>query len=444
MVPDMIPGMSNPIPIQRGFRMSPELFSEFKAKLKTEGKQMNEIVIGLIGGYVRRGTISVDPAVRSLDQRPADIRRPSLDQQARTLASTVAEILRNDADWARQAILKADLGPPGSWAFGERISHFSDEKDHIAEHFGQWLLKRILYHLDQIEESSSPEEHSASGTKVILFLDSGTTMAAFFRRFVKLLDSEPRAKDVVMVTNNIPAVESYLNACRTSMENAGDKPSVDDRVTCILLPGKALPEYGAVTGKFTTDMLEMLRNQHPAAVTIGLTTGNWLHLSDTPPVWPIPLARGEGHREFKEKLIQHSKEVYLLSPLGKLFANVSADRVNSAWGFTSDNPNPRRRTYGAVSVAEEKRSSIRVVSTSRSATQVLYKHSALIDALLRPSDVSAWQESVGKDFGNVPHVLLPFTKFESETLERQIEIDVPHDYARQESFMAEFLSIRGR
>jgi hypothetical protein len=116
--------------------------------------------------------------------------------------------------------------------------------------------------------------------------------------------------------------------------------------------------------------------------------------------------------------------------------------VNNAWNFTRSDSDPRRRTYEDVHIDEPKSSAIRVVSTLRSPEQVLYRHSALIGALLKAADPSNWEQTAEKPFSEVPNVLLPFSKFASERRDRQIEIDVPHDYAQTDTFMSEFLLVR--
>jgi hypothetical protein len=434
--------------LQRSLRITEDLLDKLHRKLKTEGKQMNPTLVS----WIRRYTDSdeeTDPITLALEDKKREVRRPGLEQQAETLAATVADLLHRNPEWARQAILKADLGPPGSWAFGERIGHFIDEKDHLATQFGPWLIRRILYLTSHSVREASPSGESAANgenatgkTKLILVLDSGTTMGSFFRTFVSLLARSPAVSGVVVVTNNISAVECFLNACRTEKNSDASIPSLEDRVTCILLPGKALPEYGAVTGVLTTELLDRIRGENATAICIGLTTGNWVHLSESPPFWPVPMVRGAGHGDFKEALIRNSDEVYLLSPLGKVFANVSTISVNNAWNFRRDDPNPRRRTYEEVHIAPLKSSAIRVVSTFRSPEQVLYRHSALIGALLKAADQASWEQSAEKPFSDVPNVLLPFAKFSSERRERQIEIEVPHDYARTDAFMSEFLLIQ--
>jgi hypothetical protein len=428
--------------------MPEDVFEKFQKKLKARGKQMNPTLVAWAQRYADSSD-EIDPIALALEDRNREVRRPGLEQQAETLAATVADLLNRNHDWARRAILKADLGPPGSWAFGERIGHFIDEKDFIAMHVGPWLIKRIIYLSERdepgltnsLEQPPSRREDGTRKTKLILILDSGTTMASFFRTFIGLLDRNPSVKDVVVVTNNISAVECFLNACRTGGVKEG-APALEERVTCLLLPGKALPEYGAVTGSLTTELLERIRREHPNAICIGLTTGNWVRLSDSPPFSPVPLARGEGHGEFKEALIRYSDEVYLLSPLGKIFANVSTVSINNAWNFSRDDPNPRRRTYEDVHIDGPKSSAIRVVSTLRSPEQVLYRHSALIGALLKAADPVNWEQAAEKPFSDVPSVLLPFTKFATENRNRQIEIEVPHDYARTDAFMSEFLLVR--
>ena len=51
-------------------------------------------------------------------------------------------------------------------------------------------------------------------------------------------------------------------------------------------------------------------------VTIGLVVGNWMLLEGGT---PVALARGEGHPDFKRKVLKLADEIYFITPLCKLF-----------------------------------------------------------------------------------------------------------------------------
>jgi len=432
---------------------------------------MNTTLSRWVDSYIDTDEAGFDPA--KLVRPEAVPHHERLERDSENLAAAVADQLRRKHDWAKQAILQAQMGPAGAaWVFGERLEHFADEKEFMAERFGAWLVERCL---NRIHRTSRGRQVSDRGgvsamppgdeprPEVILILDSGTTMEALFRRLVALFVNPPKIQNIMVVTNNIPAVECYLRACRPEANPQDTLPSehlpLRDRVTCMMLAGKALPDYAACTGPRAIKMLEDIRRQYPEALCIGLTTGNWVRLAtrtpgpgsadmrEVPTYYPVPMARGEGHREFKEALIRNSEEIYLLAPSGKCFGNVSAAAANHAWGFTNDDPDPKRHCYrdAAIAVSEDPSQDfsrrIRLVSTKRAPGQVLDRHATLLSVVLgAPSEASLDQKAV-KDLTDVPHLFYLFNKFSSLPRERELLIEVPHKYARDPAFMREFLHI---
>lgn len=128
------------------------------------------------------------------------------------------------------------------------------------------------------------------------------------------------------------------------MESGRINPSnrySDLAIKCHLLPGVPLPIYSTVTGLETNEALERLRKKAgDNAFFIGLVTGNWIRLRRSDPPCPVPLARGLGHRKFKQVLINQSDEVYVVTPLGKILVKVPPDEVNKPWDTARKIPPP--------------------------------------------------------------------------------------------------------
>jgi hypothetical protein len=222
-----------------------------------------------------------------------------------------------------------------STVYKVRISHFEDEKLFLAEQFGEYLLARLkrLY---------------TDGQPVILLIDAGTTLFPFFP---KLGECAIRARESVrgasswidnltVITNNLTGIHWLMKHGRISPTN----PWSEIALRCLLLSGIPLPAYSATTGleevgraqsfvsslmpeKLLANLLTKKRlsknkdtgNGLPRV--IALITGNWIRIRQTSPRYPVPLARGRGHLSVKQSMIDLADEVYVVSPLGKIFAN---------------------------------------------------------------------------------------------------------------------------
>jgi hypothetical protein len=141
----------------------------------------------------------------------------------------------------------------------------------------------------------------------------------------KAIDANPSGMDVWkrlrIVTNNLSGIEVFMTECALHTLKSGTL--VSDIVSCYVLPGKILPVYEAVTGPDSNAALRKYREDADREfgddhAVLGLLTGNWLRLTEEQfssdgkriPSVPVPLARGAGHTEFKQTLIQTCHEVY--------------------------------------------------------------------------------------------------------------------------------------
>jgi hypothetical protein len=274
-----------------------------------------------------------------------------------------------------------------STEYGKRTEHFLQEKEFLADRFGEYLWAR-LKHLNQA---------------TILLIDSGTTLYPFFSKFGRLAvnASTPGRdwiKNLMVITNNLAGVEWLMKNGKAS-----DDKWAEVALPCIMLPGTPLPTYYAATG-IPTDhrfsgvlemlqpnlILETLRATCNCKV-IALVTGNWVRIRNHFPHYPVPLARGRGHLDIKQAMINCADEVYVVAPLGKIFADRDKSEVQFVLHDFVDGQEKASNIYQEVrfeakplrnmSIDDEPEVSnkIRLVTTSRKERFVLSSLSKLLE-----------------------------------------------------------------
>ena len=269
-----------------------------------------------------------------------------LGEMAGPLADKLKESLIADTKWAADALERAKLGPYTKTLFGERSSHFREEKEHIAECFIPVLLRRCRKLIED------------DGKRVFLLIDAGTTLYPLFNRLGEQTvrawaagDSWFQESRLVVITNNLPGVQLLMESGRPNPGNRYSGLAVD----CRLLPGVPLPVYSAVTGDETEEAIMKIRpnnNSKPIAI-ISLVTGNWIRIRRTLPRCPIPLARGKGHLKAKQNFVNAADEVYVVSPLGKIFASAEKEAVNKWLGFEDTQIDLEKKPYDELSVTND-------------------------------------------------------------------------------------------
>jgi len=335
------------------------------------------------------------------------------------LAKSITEQLATDTRWASEALERAKLGSHSKTLFGERVGHFYDEKEQLAEQF----LPRLLQRCHALVES---------GKRVFLLIDSGTTLYPFFRELGQAAvryreNNESWIDEVEVVTNNLPGVESLMDFGRRNPNNRYSPLAIK----CQLLPGAPLPVYSAVTGDIAVNALHRLKEQprQKESVFIGLVTGNWIRLRIEELACPVPLARGEGHLEFKEALIDCSTEVYVVAPLGKIFVKVSLAELNQALGYKDANIDPDKKPYKELTIDIEKAKHVKLISTSRELGRVLYPLSLKLQVELHYDDAD-YRKFMIAEAPSPQHVLFPFNQLPENWYE-EITTEFPHRPTRR-------------
>jgi hypothetical protein len=411
-------------------RVPQDVWEKFDKNVRQRFSSQNEAIVSCLERSIR-------DASHVATSKHEQLRR---NEHAAILAETVIDFLAKDQSWASHALLKAELGRPGEWTFGDRFDHFIDEKEFIAQRFAPWLLRRVV-HLQ------------AENRTVWLIFDSGTTIYWPFRVLLRELKTQTDVRNLTILTNNIPGIEQFFSVCRPEKNPTHVTVSNDvaARVTCKLLPGDALWEYDAVTGEETNAMLIELRRKNPKAIFIGLTTGNWVQLAGRPPANPVCLARGSGHPEFKKELMASCDEVYVLSPLGKLIANKNLSDINRAFKLDAKQQDPQKKPYLAVSLPTARNKTgqsyraptreaqrVSLVSTTReNSNALLIDHAREVKRLLVQS--VGTEAHINYPIGQVPNLVYAFDKFSHLSSVDQMPIDLPHPYTQD--LAADFFGI---
>jgi len=344
------------------------------------------------------------------------------------IAENIVRELKRDTKWASESLEKAKLGPYSQSIFGERVGHFSDEKEHIAKHFVPLLIKRCKALI-------------AKGNEVSLLIDSGTTLYPFFeiiaREAVRANENkEDWLKHLLIATNNLPGIQKMMEMGRANPNNRYSLLAVK----CLLFPGEPLPVYSAVTGDQTTAAVSRLKGEAGHNhVFISLVVGNWIRIRRTDPKCPVPLARGLGHLEFKQALIQYSDEIYVVTPLGKVFCDVSEDQLNNALGLIPNIQDPDRQSYREVNTmidGKEAAERIKIVSTSRNPDRILFVLSNLVKTILDANEAQVILFE-NAEVGKSPHVIIPFNWFPNDK-HLEFEIEFPHSYTQEPEFVSKY------
>ena len=202
--------------------------------------------------------------------------------------------------------------------FRERLNHFSDEKKILAETLVTKTLPRVFLEI---------HKDNPNMACLNLILDSGTTIAPVFRylkgyglpsfTFLENSDKKPKVR---IYTNNLAGIrEVYMVDPNFS--------KLSDR-NFTLLGGQPLSNYRATTGEDTQKALDLIWEKQKASngeiLTLGIITANCF-VGGTDLKNLSICARGAGHLEFKESIVDNANYLILLTPLGKLlrFDNVN-------------------------------------------------------------------------------------------------------------------------
>jgi len=346
--------------------------------------------------------------------------------------------LTKDVSWAKQALESASLDPEES-TYHQRIHHFLAEKEAINDRFVPWLIDRILF-------------HTSHGKHVRLVVESGTSLKATLAALApRLFEKQNQLQNVnsgqiEIVTNNFPGAEAY--EAFASKHRTVDNITISERVPCHIVPGRALRDYAAVVGTEAKTYLETFRKTAPKeCIFIGLIVGNWVSLEGGTTTQPVPLARGDGHKQVKEQVVEMCDELYLLSPLCKMFQGTCAE-FNRDFFEQYEEERRAKGEYERVLIPAEKfvEGRVKVVTTSRNMTQsIVYAHSVNVRACLgilgpMPED---YAELVGKPIQQIPHLVYGHDRSSTKAFNVQLATELPHEHTWNPRFRERYFRILG-
>jgi hypothetical protein len=446
--------------VSTSLRVPQNLLERCKVRLSTKRKSMNALLLEQLEDFAK-GIESTANASKSTVLTPVET-----SQLADVFANSIADVLRRDISWAHTILRSAKAGWPGG-ILDVRMSHNAAEKDMLGRTFSEWLCQRITHHLKDGD--------------VTLLVDAGSTNLYLCRHLwdhLVELSKQHRNTRLTLITNNEPVAEAFAVHGAFSVHR---KQGIVDGtlINCILLGGRVEPEYGALVGDLTLENLKTLttnpipspvrgQDQPPPPVSplpgsatpprhprkiIALAAGNFVRLSGNRPAYPIPLVRGVDQRPIKELYIRLADEVFILSPLSKLFLE-STDVINVGMGFSKD-LGPEEQPYEDVDVTTPidgqpeapQPSKIKLVTTYRKRGHLLSGHSAaVLGQLAHPllaDDVSPEPDPT-TDITHMGHICYVFEKHLKDTQgndwsrEDEEIIELPHKRTRTLEFKRKF------
>jgi len=358
-------------------------------------------------------------------QNEFDSKTALLNQAAKITAGiseSIAQQLIDNPSWLDRFMDETGVTYRAS-VYGKRIGHFFYEKRRIAKEA-----------VNKVEEYLRGNE----STQYCLLIDSGTTMYPVFQEITKRLHQKTTRdlwqSRICVVTNNIPGMQ-YL------MKNGKDDPNDDYSeliIDCFLVPGKPLSVYAAITGdearKWLFRLKELLsgwKRDDMKVEVIGFITGNYMarHTEKDGQRDYYPVARGEGHVEIKERMIEISDEVFLLSPLMK-FSFAGVNLLNRVNGFDIDRSekdrakrNPKRVKYEEVVVPSKKKRTFFTTKRPKDARFQIFSENLYYELVDRYKANSIVMPEFDIRYLN-PHIL--------ENPHLEIEREIPHSDLRDQ------------
>lgn len=374
----------------------------------------------------------------------------TIEQNSGEISDKIAKELTRNPTWLDRFMDETGATYVGS-IFGKRINHFHYEKKVLA--------KKAI---DVLEK----ELKTNKVKKYCLLIDSGTTMYHLFSEMcerVKKANVEKNeeeldiwTKRVFVVTNNLPGIQYFMKHCRV-----GSNEYADILIKCLLLPGKPLSVYGAVTGSETTHFLRKEKEEQEEYIRpiirealgakegeyeiISFITGNYMarHFYENTDLKDsyCPVARGEGHVNLKIEFVKLSDKIYLISPLTK-FSFATCEELNYYNKFTINELNdkvnatefPSKVMYREIEILTEKKYKEKCTFfvTTREGNDI-FKNFAdeIISELQKSYNVKDTPEKVIVATEFKLQNWIPFDKQSDAYRDLELKKEIPHEYLRE-------------
>jgi TIR domain len=359
----------------------------------------------------------------------------------------------------KEPFTPADLSMATNALFRERLSQFKEEKELLADKFGDYLLARLENYCQNQDQ------------KVLLFIGSGTTLFHFFKKiggFAKNLKQQANRivwiDNLAIVTNNLEGAQSLIEEGETANEKVADAI-----IECVILPGTPSSTYGGTlapshSSQFhdvfqpvsTPEVINAIAARAKARTESGalpegtsvkiisLVAGNWVRIRQSVPRIALPLAREQAQYEITQTLIDVSDEVYLVTPLGKIFADHPKEEVYGVLQSYINKRHPSQPLYREIEHLFDA-NKIRLMTTYRSEDDILVD----LSDLLGRDDFFDAQKISTSDFLNklppfkqsefqfVPNLMFEYSP-RNKDINQQKEIEFPHPQSRNREFMGMF------
>lgn len=293
-----------------------------------------------------------------------------------------------------ETVFHAQFGSKGTTEYGERVLHFHSEKLLLCGEIAGRILPKWI----------NETEEQYNGVDIIL--DSGTTIAPLFLNLKRngFGESKSFSKETCHIyTNSMSGSDAFC------METKQHRYPVTDK-QLHLFGGTPLRQYRAVTGSETTDSLRRLKQsaEKENRYVIGIITGNWI-LGGPDFHKLVIAAKGTGHGEFKQMVLETAHKILIVSPLGKILKLGDVDSLNKLLRVKSE---PEK--YDPVTWSESEKERVHLLTSVRNSTRWLHPH----------SDTLVANKAGTENYCQVNHI-----EFNPKGgTDQQIEQEVPHQY----------------
>ena len=285
----------------------------------------------------------------------------------------------------------------------KRSHHFVEEKIRLAHSLVEQLLPTII---KKIEEDHPPIK------TIKIILDSGTTITPIFPCLIRNGVPADSKYSIELYTNNLAGIDEI----HRFPPNEERKLSEDN---FNLIGGQPLNQYRATTGDFTNEILKDLISKNDGvgqkAISVGIVTSNWFLTGRSHDEIQI-CARGRGHLEFKEILVNNCDYIILVAPLGKVLPVKDIDTFNS---ILKIDPEDKDNTYKGFTVPRDKRNQTYLHTSFRKSHSLSPLH-RISDRL---KDVKVEKTSENYIFSKACPLFDP-----KDDRDQAIRLDLPHDY----------------
>lgn len=286
-----------------------------------------------------------------------------------------------------------------------RLSHFAVEKELLAKELVRHRLPALI---------DRCRKRDAAIRKIAVVIDSGTTLTPIFPK-LKYYGYGRVSKEIA---ENIAIYTNSLSGTIAFNQESGFEPYKIRETDLHLLGGNPLEKYRATTGPETQEALRNLHQKYSAndCLIVGIITANWLLVTEVYNRVFI-CARGRGHYEFKEKLVEISNKIIIVAPLGKILKLDSVEELNEVLEEDEE------ERYRGFEIAPGRRSDTFLLTTRRARRDsILYRHSQNLDFASQKRDTTEHNFTLLEKLPACDPKLPP---------DQQIEIEVPHHYLRR-------------